>query len=520
MSKYGGYVPSHVRDSAIAWNIASGPRLAFESKFHAPAHVAAVPDASALDASVYLLDVKDAKPDHYVIPKRGSGVVLLPMEKPFVAQNSYAREFPDYRAEAEALLAIDPAGVEAGFAIADKIGQGFILPSEVRLVLRTALGNREPGDHLVSVFQGFLIRRDMQKVTLDSFLELIPEVGRYIVADLEAERPEKMKSFREQTVKKPTNPYVEAQKAAEMERAIAQATVALQEMAAASAAASSSSSSSSSSAPFDASSTLGGSGDRRRILTAGAVGSDTQVHPTGLMAGAIRQAQLNGDATRRGLPEPIPRPGPPTASSLRLLGPEPLSTHDRDEGKFGSDPCKRPVFENDIRGFHTTTKELVVGTTRVSKHVPGYMGHVPKFAGGAAGAFCSWCFGFRVRMERCRMQTHPSSQLKLTPSLSFPPSPPRLPPRLISQSKAWARPSATASWTTPTSPRPTPHGCSGTEGTCPTSRRGRRQRRRSTSRGGRSRGRSTTCLRRPSRATGRPSPPTSRREADGLRHGG
>ena len=67
---------------------------------------------------------------------------------------------------------------------------------------------------------------------------------------------------------------------------------------------------------------------------------------------------------------------------LILLGPEPLSSYDRDEGKYGEDPCKRPVNTDDIRGFYMTTSELARGTTRISKQVPGYMGHVPMYTHG------------------------------------------------------------------------------------------------------------------------------------------
>ena len=44
-----------------------------------------------------------------------------------------------------------------------------------------------------------------------------------------------------------------------------------------------------------------------------------------------------------------------------------------------------PIQAPGIAGFATTVKELIAGTTRVSKHVPYYTGHLPQCEHGAAG---------------------------------------------------------------------------------------------------------------------------------------
>ena len=107
---------------------------------------------------------------------------------------------------------------------------------------------------------------------------------------------------------------------------------------------------------------LAQSAERRRILTAGPAGVvEEGPRAPGLMVGAMREVQLNGEAERRGMPPPIPHPGPPTQATFRLQGPHVLSSYDRDEGQYGEDPRQRPVRDSDIAGFHMTTRELAAG---------------------------------------------------------------------------------------------------------------------------------------------------------------
>ena len=100
--------------------------------------------------------------------------------------------------------------------------------------------------------------------------------------------------------------------------------------------------------------------------------------------GTIRETTINSEAQRRGMPIPMPAKGLATSKTLRLVGPEPLSSYERDEGRYGSNPNLRPVGEPNIRGFHQTTKELNQGTARTSRHVAGFMGHVPASTFGPA----------------------------------------------------------------------------------------------------------------------------------------
>lgn len=376
-TRYSGYVTSAARDSKIAWGISQGSRKAMETKFHNENHVEPIHDAKELDASAYLHDVANVtKTDFVVRSRRSNAAVLMPMEKPFVATSMYLTEFPDYLQEIRTLQNLDIQAIENSFHNIDKQNQGFIIPTEVRMVLRDAT-HQEPTTHIVNVLQGFILRHNLTKITLSDFLNMLADLTEYLQRDLNSERPENMKAFREQTVKKLTNPYVVAQEEAATMRAIANAAPEVDTLY--------QTLSSSPSLDSTTSSSFGSTASSRRLLTAGPLGTENDtLKSTGLLVGLTREAQLNGEAVRRGLQPPIPKPGATTKTNLKLLGPNVLSTYDRDEGKYGEDPCKRPVRTVDIGGFYTTTSELAQGTTRMSKQIPGFMGFVPKFTQGAA----------------------------------------------------------------------------------------------------------------------------------------
>ena len=132
------------------------------------------------------------------------------------------------------------------------------------------------------------------------------------------------------------------------------------------------------------SSSPAGAAARARLLTAGPLGSPTAASPKphGMNLGALRQAQLTGDAMLGGREPPSLHPG-----EYRLSGPSYCTSTQRDFGDYGSAPAQLPVREEGIAGFAQTVKELAGGSTRVSQHVPYYTGHVPKDPHGASAAF-------------------------------------------------------------------------------------------------------------------------------------
>jgi hypothetical protein len=381
-SAYGGYVSAAARDSKIAWGIPQGSRALMESKFHAQGHVPRLSDAalSSTCASVYDATHHNVAPDNFVKPASRASVTLMPMEKAFVTVPETAAVYTDYLGEVRTLRSIDVAAVEEAFAAVSQ-GQGFVLPSETRVVLRAALRGSavEPTTHTCSVIEGFLTRTGLAKIPLPLFLETLADATEWMEKDLLGERPENMKAFRDQSRTRLVNPYVESKKQEDERRAVAAARADLARMRATMA---QQQQEQPEDAAYDA---LAQSAERRRILTAGPAGVvEEGPRAPGLMVGAMREVQLNGEAERRGMPPPIPHPGPNTQANFRLQGPHVLSSYDRDEGQYGEDPRLRPVRDSDIAGFHMTTRELAAGTTRVSQRPPGYMGFVPAFAQGDA----------------------------------------------------------------------------------------------------------------------------------------
>jgi hypothetical protein len=116
----------------------------------------------------------------------------------------------------------------------------------------------------------------------------------------------------------------------------------------------------------------------RRLLTAGPLGG-VDLTLRGLHVGTMRRAQLAADAVAHG-------DAPPTGMDMgfRLSGPPMATAYLRDVGAYGDNPRERPTGEADSAGFVQTTRVLSQGTTRTSRHPPGYTGHVPSIPVGAA----------------------------------------------------------------------------------------------------------------------------------------
>lgn len=71
--------------------------------------------------------------------------------------------------------------------------------------------------------------------------------------------------------------------------------------------------------------------------------------------------------------------GAPVPATLVLHGPAPASRYQIDVGKPGTGPHTRPLSDSIAAGMYQTTRDLLGGTSRQSKHVPGYQGHIPSY---------------------------------------------------------------------------------------------------------------------------------------------
>jgi len=383
-SAYMGYVNQSTRDSALSWAIPQGSRDFLESKYRsiAPEQRGAVPDAEVKGASVYDLQYKwNVRPGDYHVPEPKLGLTVMPMHKPQVGVPEYASNYPDYRLEARLLRDVTDAAVDAAVREADAVQEGFVLAREVRMCIRTCLGGREPSSHLANLFNGYFAKRGLTRIMRDELAAAVRDAADYLDAELDCQSQAAMRDFRAARNRKPVPEadFSAAAAAAAEDDAHADAKAAAEGAERAEGGTEVEAALMSSSAGSRA-----GSGSKR-LLTAGPLGVPEGLKgPPGLNTGNMRATALNSEAARRGMPIPIPPPGDTTVKNFRLQGPTPLSSYERDEGRYGSDPCERPTSEPNARGFPMTTRELNTGTTRTSRHLPGFMGHVPASTFGPA----------------------------------------------------------------------------------------------------------------------------------------
>ena len=382
-SSYAGYVDQSTRDSALAWAPPQGSRTFLETKYSslAPEVRGRVQDASEKAFSVYDMQFHNVHPGDYHVPTPKLGLQVMPMYKPQVVVPEIAASYPDYHGEADMLRAVKDADIDKAVEEADYQHAGYILDKEVRMCLRTCLGGKEPSTHLAGLFSGYFARKHQTHISRNDLKHAIVYLADYIDVLLQSQLPGPMKEFRAARMRKPV-PEFDVSKEAEEAAAIDREESAFR-----------ASQQVSRQEEIDLGSTQGfnaigsstlQSSHSKRLLTAGPLGFDPKERPSGMNLGTIRETTINSEAQRRGMPIPMPAKGLATAKTLRLVGPEPLSSYERDEGRYGSNPNLRPVGEPNIRGFHQTTKELNQGTARTSRHVAGFMGHVPASTFGPA----------------------------------------------------------------------------------------------------------------------------------------
>ena len=419
-------------ESQLALPIGFPTRAYRDAKFAAPHRCEAPPDALAASATLYHTQTTNVTPSDYLAPEKSVGLQILPMEKPCLSESTSLGAYPAPNSLHSRLRLVGAEALERAFAALDQGGEGHVLLSELRMLLVTAyaacgLGVPEEATlaTLTNLYEREGARRSDGAVLLPLHHVL---AGCAACADMLEEeaalgRPEVLARVSSLAVKEarardrsvPTSPSFEGPPRARLPPlssplAFAHATMG----ASASARAASSSSSSTLSSPpakvpgvhrqsegerealrrtAGAGATLSlspatglldaSSSPRERFLTAGPMGSPSSAPAArGMNLGALRQAQLTGDAVLGGRELPSP-----SAQQYRLAGPAYLTSTERDYGAYGSAPSQLPVREAGVAGFAQTARELGVGTTRVSQHVPCYTGHVPKEPHGASAAY-------------------------------------------------------------------------------------------------------------------------------------
>jgi hypothetical protein len=366
--------------------------------YAAPHRCEAPSDAAAASGTVYRMGTTNVKPGDFVVPEKKLGLQILPMEKPCERLSSYHADFPDPGALSAPLRALTPDALGAAFDALDARGEGYLLLSEVRMALRAAMGGVEPAEATVATLRGLYEREAPKRgdgatlVSRAHWLEGVAACADMLDEAVALNRPsvlatcgslaQKEASARFRGVpppraapeapaprrlsphKAPAPPDAAPdatinQRAAPLGEALEVAPTGLLVLSPEKAAAS-----------------------PARLLTAGPLGNGEFPHMGGMHLGAIRRAQLAGEAALAGRAPPdfsVP------VEDFRVAGPSLVTTNVRDYGDFGSDPRNVPIHEPAIAGFCTTVRELAVGTTRVSKHVPFFTGHVPQYEHGPAG---------------------------------------------------------------------------------------------------------------------------------------
>ena len=404
-------------ESQLAWPIGFPSRAARDAKFASP-RCEAPPDAAAAGATLYRSATTNVAPGDYAPPGRALGLQILPMDKPCLRYSAYLADYAAPGALHARLRALQPGALEAAFAALDARGEGEVLLSELRMLLVHAFaasGLGEPEEAIVATLANLYEREGARRSDGAVVLPLAHVLaGVAACADMLAEeaalgRPEVLARTSSLAVKEarardraldaapslegPPRPRLPPPPAplASPHATLSPARAAASSPRASAAEAAAARESLRRSAPagatlaLDAASglLLASPASGARLLTAGPLG-DPSASPkaTGMNLGALRAAQLTGEAVLGGRAPPAAAP-----HEFRLAGAALCTSGMRDYGDYGSAPAALDIAQPGIAGFAQTVRELAAGSTRQSRHPPHYTGHVPKEPHGASAEF-------------------------------------------------------------------------------------------------------------------------------------
>jgi hypothetical protein len=389
------YKPYHLRESLFAWPPQAGSRKDVDSKFHAPHRADAPPDASLSMGSTYHVTTSNVAPGDYEVPTRKLGLQVLTMEKQTVGASVMTGAFVDAPALVQRARAVPARALDDAAASLDARGDGFVLLSEVREGLSRAYATArlgEPEEPLVATVvalfarEGRVLKDGSTVVPRDVWAQGLAVAADLWVEDLALGRPEvlaKTGSLREKAaaarvvgvppprkLAAPPPPRLSAPGSpARAPPARTAPSTPVDRL-----------------APLGAGLVVGADGllalspraSRARALTVEGAGAGADSpRALGLKVGALREAALAGDLSLSGRAPP-----PPSASDFKLGGPNLTTSNMRDFGDFNSDPCNFPVHAPSLAGHPAASQELMAGTTRSSRHPPGYTGTLPLYDKG------------------------------------------------------------------------------------------------------------------------------------------
>lgn len=430
---YTGHRPMHIKESTLAWPPQVGCRAFLDNKFK-KRHDLYVPlNAAERKSTEYQSATSGLLPEHYVVPPQRSGIYVLPIDRPLFTKSTYTDEFPDYLEVVNKLRNIDSAKIEDVFNDLDVRKEGVCLAPELPRILRAAMGDEDPPPLVLATIHNIVDKANLKYLTFDQLIDAILTTADYIEIQAKPNVPDPKPTNLDMSntfsgsfaltspnqgtktssrfvdkgrvnklsdlpdsekvpdpAKAPTfGPQSRVSIAASMNRPTTSETQRTE----------GSGVTRHTDDRFPTDSTI-------RVFTA--VQRDSEIDSDlafkGLHLGAMRKAQLAAenslvgpsstsptnskeeDFDLLGRSKPLWKPKVKNAAREQIkneeeifdiMQPDAMTTSQRDFGRYGSNPRTHPISLDVQDGHYTTTTELQQGTSRQSKHVPGYLGHIP-----------------------------------------------------------------------------------------------------------------------------------------------
>lgn len=439
----------HIKESSLAWPPQVGCRTFMDNKFKKRDDIYVPLNAAERSATEYQSATSGLLPEHYIVPPQRSGIYVLPIDKPLFTKSTYTDEFPDYLEIVNKLRNIDAARVEDVFNDLDIRNEGLCRVSELPRILRAALGDVDPPPLVLTTIRNIIEKANLTTLTIDQLIDAILTTADYIEIQAKPHIPTSKPSNLDLSASfsgsfsltspnqgtKTSSRFVDTGRINKLsdlpdsERVPDPAKIPNYLIhSRAGTAASASRPGTTQTEDSHSSGMTRRTNDRQgldssiRIFTA--VEKDAQIDSDlafkGLHLGAMRKAQLaaenaltktSGDSPTYskeenfdllGRSKPLWKPKVKNAAREQkkneeeifdVMGPDAMTTLQRDFGKYGSNPRTNPITLDVQEGLFTTTTELQQGTSRQSKHVPGYQGHIPSTNHGKVAAHVgSPCF--------------------------------------------------------------------------------------------------------------------------------
>lgn len=362
--RYAGFVSQVVTEAKLAYQPGTSRDLqakAFQIDYCDQPKLAAELNASVAASASETLNL-----DAYKKPPKEKEVCFLPIPKQCVDRSVVGGTYVNFEQETQDFASITPEDVDRAFQAVDIKQEGYIIPSELRMLARGMLG-RDATPRQLKVLEMHLKGPRDKKISLDTVMDTIPKCIDYLFAETYSLRPSVVKGS--VTTAGWHRARQDLDRRAGLQGAGGHGATLVMGGGSTSGSASLSqeaSSSSSSSSGFEdsmGSSSLGSSSGF--ATTTGAEAS-----PKRTIRSITQKHVTNGWLTVA-----APEPSLPYNPGFLPVGAVPQSSTQIDVGMA---PDSRPTKDPTGAGFWHTTRDLSAGTPRVTKHAPGFQGHIPR----------------------------------------------------------------------------------------------------------------------------------------------